>query len=108
MIFTLQFTIPSLLDPTSSSVLLAKLKQRVESTLNSFGADHRLQMVGGHHSLDDALEALLLATHRIPIKDWIVSVQGCELVDFQGATVQQFLERRDREVRYCILFGFNF
>lgn len=70
---------------------------RARAVLSAFGVDVRLW--AGRPSLEATLQASLLAALRVPVNDWIVVAKGHEFVDFGGATVREYLEARELEVR---------
>ena len=76
------------------------------SALTAFGVDYRIWL--GGRSVENAFHASLLAVQHVPLKDWIVVVEGHEFLDFgAGATALQYLQQREREVGYNYLFNFG-
>jgi hypothetical protein len=84
-------------ESTSSSHLDMHTRlQRIEDVLKSFGADYRLLL--GEASVRERYRMLLLSLRKIPLRDWVIFVNGNEFLDLGGGqTAEVYFHDRERQ-----------
>lgn len=69
---------------------------RIEDVLKTFGADYRLLL--GETSVHERYRMLLLTLRKIPLRDWVIFVNGNEFLDFGGGqTAEIYFHDRERQ-----------
>lgn len=81
----------------SSSDELRDRVVKVEKALKHFGADYRV-LLASNLSMHERYKVLLLSIQKIPLRDWIIMVNGNEFVDFEdGQTAEEYFSSQERQ-----------